>query len=114
MLDATLDDTTSEITEMADSTDGSTDDSAIAVTAKALGLPALPPWAYLLLILLGVPVLGGSGSYIGSSQHGEDVDDLIKQVDKLDESLETKVDKLNNKLDKLIVQFARAHPDSPQ
>ncbi len=58
----------------------------------------IPPWAYALL--LGVPLAGGGGSLIGAQQASSDMS-----------RLEEKVDELDDKLDKLMIVIARAHPN---
>ena len=63
-------------------------------------IPQLPPWVYLAGVLLGVPVVGGGGAYLGGTQAGEDIAQLQEQVDALDD-----------KIDALLIGFVRAHPD---
>lgn len=62
----------------------------------------MPQWIYVIALLLGIPLAGGGGSLIGASRSAEDL-----------KSLEVKVDKLDEKLDKLREAIIRAHPDMP-
>ena len=56
----------------------------------------LPPWVYALLV--GVPLAGGGGSMLGSSQASAD---MIR--------LEQKVDDLDEKIDELTIAIVRNH-----
>ena len=63
--------------------------------------PGVPTqWIYLASLLLGVPLVGGGGAYMGNTQAAQDV-----------AALEEKVDKLDSKIDALLLGFVRAHPD---
>ena len=59
-------------------------------------------WVYLAGMLLGVPLVGGGGAYVGNSQAAKDV-----------AALEEKVDALDDKIDALLLGFVRAHPNVP-
>lgn len=63
---------------------------------------AHPQWLYLAALLLGVPVVGGGGAYLGNTQAARDI-----------AALEGKVDALDGKIDKLLLGFVRAHPTVP-
>ena len=60
----------------------------------------IPQGAYVLALLLGVPLAGGGGSILGASQAASDL-----------QRLEAKVDHLDQQLDRLTLAIARAHPD---
>lgn len=60
----------------------------------------LPPWAYAMALMLGVPLAGGGGSLLGASQASADL-----------QRLEGKIEALDDKLDALTLAIARAHPD---
>ena len=78
--------------------------------APAPGTPTSPTtpttptmqWVYLASLLLGVPLVGGGGAYVGNTQAAKDV-----------AALEEKVDALDDKIDRLLIGFVRAHPSVP-
>ena len=61
-----------------------------------------PPWMYIAALLLGVPLAGGGGSLLGASQASADL-----------QRLEVKMEQLDDKIDRLTLAIARAHPDQP-
>jgi hypothetical protein len=60
----------------------------------------MPSWIYLGAMMLGLPVIGGGGAYLGNTQATQDIAQLQEQVDALDD-----------KIDALLIGFVRAHPD---
>ena len=61
---------------------------------------SVPPWAYAVALMLGVPLAGGGGSLLGASQASSDL-----------QRLEVKLEQLDDKIDQLTLAIARAHPD---
>ena len=66
------------------------------------GIEAIPSWVYLLALLLGVPLAGGSSALLGAQSSTEDL-----------RRLEEKVDALDDKLDALQLAIVRAHAKDP-
>ncbi len=63
---------------------------------------AVPQWAYVAALLLGVPLAGGGGSLLGAQGAAEDLSRLERKVDALDE-----------KIDQLQLAIVRAHASDP-
>jgi hypothetical protein len=74
-------------------------------------IPQVPQWVWALAFLLGIPLTGAGGSYYGANQAKKDIAALQVEVKELDETIDTKVDALDDKIDKLILQLVRLNPD---